>query len=108
MRCHSQVLPAVLIAALAVGLSMAAIGATVATTGQSESDLSTIVNRARKGDRLPPIPASNVRGDPEDGPLLINLPHAPALGSKLPVGCESVVSSIAQSPLAHIAGRCLS
>jgi hypothetical protein len=108
MRCYSQALPAVLIAGLAVGLSMAAVGATVATTGQPGSDLSIIVNRARKGDLLLPIPASNVRGEREDKPLLINLPRAPALDSKLPLGCESVVSSIVQSQLAHVVGRCLS
>jgi hypothetical protein len=90
MRRYSQALLAVFIGALAACLTMAAVGATVATIGRSESDLSTIVNRARKGDRLPLIPASNLRGN-----------------SKLPVGCESVASSIVPSQLVHVVGRCL-
>jgi hypothetical protein len=62
MRRHSQALLAVFIGAFAACLTMAAVGATVATTGRSESDLSTILNLERKGDRLPLIPASNLRG----------------------------------------------
>jgi hypothetical protein len=104
---RSQTPFTIFVGTLAVCLSIAVFKATVATA-RSEADLWTIVNRARKGDRLPLNPASNLRGNPEDGPLLINLPRAPVLDSKLPVGCESVVSSIAQSRLAHIAGRCLS
>jgi hypothetical protein len=97
----------ILIGALAVCLSIAAFEATLATA-RSEADLSTIVDRARKGDRLPLIPASSLRGNPEDGALLIKLPRAPVLDSKLPVGCESIVRSIGQSRLAPIVGRCLS
>src|SRR5712692_6140398 len=107
MRHRSQALITFLIGALAVCLSIAAFEATVATA-RSEADLSIIVDRARKGDRLPLVPASSLGANPEDGQILINLPHAPAPGSKLPVGCESVGSSIGQSHLAHVVGRCLS
>jgi hypothetical protein len=48
-----------------------------------------VVNRTHKGDRLP-------------------LPRIERAEHKLPVGCESVVSSFGRSSLTHIARHCLS
>jgi hypothetical protein len=48
-----------------------------------------VVNRTHKGDRLP-------------------LPRIERADHELPVGCESVVSSVLRSPLTHVARRCLS
>ena len=48
-----------------------------------------VVNRTQKGDRLP-------------------LPRIERADRELPVGCESVVSSIVRSPLTHVARDCLS
>jgi hypothetical protein len=56
------------------------------------------VDRAKKGDRLLPFPA--LHRDTVNFPL-----KSPA---KLPVGCESVVSSFPRSPLTETAGYCLS
>jgi hypothetical protein len=53
-----------------------------------------IVNRTRKADRLPMVQ--------------INMPRAPAYDARLPDGCESLVSPLAQSHLARVAGRCVS
>jgi hypothetical protein len=64
-----------------------------------------MVNRTRKGDRLPPPTfqgnAMNQSGDIE---VLQKLPHK----LELLDGCESLASSLTRSPLARIAGRCLS
>jgi len=64
------------------------------------------VNRALKGDRLPLRPASlsHVENQPVEWPA----PRTSIPDSKLPDGCEAVVSSIANPELAHIAGRCVS
>jgi hypothetical protein len=64
------------------------------------------VNRALKGDRLPLRTASLSRV--ENQPVEWRAPRPPFPDSKLPDGCEAVVSSIANPELAHIAGRCVS
>jgi hypothetical protein len=64
------------------------------------------VNRALKGDRLPLRPAS--LSNVENRPVEWRAPHTSIPDSKLPDGCEAVVSSIANPELAHIAGRCVS
>lgn len=64
------------------------------------------VNRALKGDRLPLKPASH--SEVENQPVEWRAPRLPAPVSRLPDGCEAVVSSIANSDLAHVAGRCVS
>jgi hypothetical protein len=62
------------------------------------------VNRAHKGDRMPLIPATSRNA--VNGPFEMKAPPAPK--PRLLEGCEPVVSSIGQSPLAQIAGRCVS
>ena len=56
-------------------------------------------NRMRKGDRLPPLRSSTI--DQNDLRDTVVIPE-------LLDGCEPVVSSIVNSPLARVAGRCLS
>jgi hypothetical protein len=51
-----------------------------------------IVNRTRKGDRLPLFQ--------------ITVPRAPAYDSTLPDGCDSLASALTHSHLARIATRC--
>ena len=61
-----------------------------------------IVNR--KGDRLPLFFVSHAINQP----LQINRPRIPGPEQELADGCESLASSLAYSPLANIAGRCVS
>ena len=56
------------------------------------------VDRAKKGDRLPLFPTLH----PDTVNFGLKRP------AKLPVGCESVASSLSRSPLTETAGRCLS
>ena len=56
--------------------------------------------RTLKGHRLPLVPVNQ--------PVEINIPFAPATDLELADGCESLVSSLAHSQLARIAGRCVS
>jgi len=64
------------------------------------------VNRALKGDRLPLRPAS--RSDVANQPVELRVPRTSTPDSRMPDGCEAVVSCIVNSELAHIAGRCVS
>jgi hypothetical protein len=82
------------------------IEVSVATARSGDESPSQIVNHARKGDRLPLIPAFHLNA--ENQPLEIKVPHAPTFDSKLADGCESLVSSLAHSPWANVAGRCVS
>jgi len=61
------------------------------------------VTRALKGDRLPLKPAS--LSSVENRPVEWRAPRISIPDSKLPDGCEAVASSIANSALAHMAGR---
>jgi hypothetical protein len=76
----------------------------VATTWSGVPPPLEIVNRTGKGDRLPPVQALNA----VDQLLEINVSRKPAPNQQLADGCESLASSLAHSPLAQIAGRCLS
>lgn len=64
-----------------------------------------IVNRALKGDRL--LLAHAIHSDVGTQPL-VRAPRTTAPGANLPDGCEALVSSVANSELARIAGRCVS
>src|SRR5262249_16277212 len=84
------------VASFLVGLEVSS----PATTAAPSVEQST-VNRPLKGDRLPLVPGKSrnaVNG------IEIKAPQAPA--AELLDGCEPVVSSIGQTPLAKIAGRC--
>lgn len=67
---------------------------------------SEIVDRGRKGDRL--VLAQAVGLNAAKRLCEIRLPRAPAANSKLPNGCESLVSPLAHRGLAKVPGRCVS
>jgi hypothetical protein len=69
------------------------------------------VTRVLKGDRLPLRPAglSHVENQPVEWRTpRTSFADSKFADSKLPDGCEAVVSSIANPELAHMAGRCVS
>jgi hypothetical protein len=90
-------------AALAMVSIIIGLEASVATAG---SGAESSVEIARKGDRLPLLPAFYRKA--VNQPLDISVPGAPASNLEMADNCESLVSSLAHSPLRHIAGRCLS
>ena len=66
-----------------------------------------MVERALKSDRLPLVPVKSRNAI--KGPIETNAPAAtPAPKPRLLDGCEPMVSAIGQSPLAQVAGRCVS
>jgi hypothetical protein len=76
-----------------------------ATTAAPSTDrTATSVNRTLKGDRLPLVPGKSRNA--VNGPIEFKAPATSR--PELLDGCEPVVSSIGQSPLAQIAGRCVS
>ena len=64
------------------------------------------VNRILKGDRSPL--AFRIQTNVAPRRRQINTPLGTASNSRLPVGCESLVSAFAHSQLARVAGRCVS
>ena len=78
-----------------IGLEVSA--ATLRST-VSEQSSGQVVNRTRKGDRQ--LAAHEVRQ--------IKFERTPAPDLKLADGCESLVSPLANAPLAKVAGRCVS
>ena len=65
-----------------------------------------MVNRTGKGDRLPLVQA--LHRIPANQPAKIEVLRTSAPDQELVDGCESLASSLSGSPLANIAGRCLS
>jgi hypothetical protein len=110
MRRHSQYVISGLGALVALGFFVIGLEMS-ATTAWSGSDRGSLnpqsINRTLKGDRLPLIP-EKARKNAVNGPLEIQAPRAPAAKQELPDGCEPLVSTIAQSPLSLVPGRCLS
>ena len=64
------------------------------------------VSQILKGDRLP-LAVRTLPSDPHR-PCQITTPLENESGSRLPVGCESLVSAFTHSQLARIARRCVS
>ena len=89
------------IASFLVGLEVSAT-----TAAPSIEKAAPVVNRTLKSDRLPLVSSSNRNA--VNGPVEIKTRPVPAAKPKLLDGCEPVVSAIGQSPLAQIAGRCVS
>jgi hypothetical protein len=89
---------------LAIASIVLGIEVSIATASSGAAPSAEIVNRAQKGNRLPLVPA--LRQNAISRPPEANLPRTPAPG--LADGCEPVVSPLTHSPLAQIAGRCLS
>jgi hypothetical protein len=81
------------------------VGLEVSSTAAPSVEQTT-VNRALKSDRMQIVPSKSRNA--VNGPFEIKAPQAPAAMPELLDGCEPVVSSIGQTPLAKIAGRCVS
>jgi hypothetical protein len=78
------------------------------TAAPSAGQTSLTINRTLKSDRMPLVPAATTR-NALNGPVETNAPTAtPGPEPLLLDGCEPMVSAIGQSPLAQIAGRCVS
>ena len=90
----------VVLATFLVGLEVSAIS----TASPSLSRTAPMVNRTLKSDRLPLVLSKSRNA--VNGPA--EIPPAPAPKPKLLDGCEPMVSAIGHSPLAQIAGRCVS
>ena len=89
----------------AFALTLLGVGSQLSTsTAWSAADSTPQnVNRAMKGDYLQRSGQENA----DNHPIETVLPIEPAV-LKLLDGCEGVVSSIGHTPLAQVAGRCLS
>jgi hypothetical protein len=89
------------IASFLIGLEVSATtAATTADPGPAG------INRTLKGDRLLLVPGKSRNA--VNGPTEIKTPRAPMPTPQLLDGCEPMVSTIGQPPLARVAGRCLS
>ena len=86
----------VLLATLSVVIG---IEVSVATASPGAVSSMEIVDRARKGNRLPLVPA--LHQNPVNRPPEVNLPRIPAPNQDLANGCESLASPLAHSPLAQ-------
>jgi hypothetical protein len=106
MRRHSRYLVGGCGAAFAIASFLIGLEVSATTAAPSVGQTAPMVNRILKGDRMPLIPMQSRNA--VNGPLEIKAPPAPAPKPRLLDGCEPVVSSIGQSPLAQIPGRCVS
>jgi hypothetical protein len=102
MRRHSGYLiaccgAAFAIASFLIGLE---VSATPSTTGLEQAP--PMVNRTLKADRQPLLPVKSRNAVNEPGDIKL----APKI--ELLDGCEPMISTIGQSPLARIPGRCVS
>jgi hypothetical protein len=103
MRRHSRFFVGCCGAVFAVASFLIGLEVSATTAAPSTDRSATSVNRTLKGDRLPLIPGRSRNA--VNGPVELK---APAARPELLDGCEPVVSAIGQSPLAQIAGRCVS
>ena len=95
-----------LIVALATLSIITGLGISELTARSGIEPSGETVNRILKGDRSPL--AFRIQTNVAHRPRQTNTPLETASGSRLPVGCESLVSALAHSQLARIAGRCVS
>ena len=105
MLRHSRLLFGCCGAALAVASFLIGLEVSATTAASSITTTVPVMNRALKGDRLPLVHGGTRNA--VNGPVEIKAPPAP-VKPRLLEGCEPVVSSIGQSPLAQVPGRCLS
>src|SRR3954471_4548908 len=90
------------VACFLIGLQVSAT-----TAAPSAGQTSLTINRTLKSDRMPLVPA--ITRNAVNGPVETNAPTAtPGPKPLLLDGCEPMVSAIGESPLAQIAGRCVS
>ena len=93
-------------AVLAIATFLVGLEVSSTTAAPSIARTAPMVNRTLKSDRMPL--ASTKSRNAVNGPFEIKAPQAPAAMPELLDGCEPVISSIGQTPLAKIAGRCVS
>jgi hypothetical protein len=106
MRGDAQFLVGGLGVALVLLSAMIGLELSVTTARSGGESSWETVNRTQKGDRLPLVPAFHRNA--VNQLLEIKVPRAPNTDSELADGCESLVSSLAHSPWANVAGRCVS
>jgi hypothetical protein len=102
----SRLLGRGLIVAFATLSIITGLGISELTARSGIEPSSETVNRILKGDRW--SPASRIQTNAAHRPSQTNTPLQIASGSRLPVGCEPLVSALAYPELARIAGRCVS
>jgi hypothetical protein len=98
----SRLLGRGLIVALATLSIITGLGISELTARSGIKPSGETVNRILKGDRSPL--AFRIHPNAAHRPR----PLETAFGSRLPVGCEALVSALAHSELTRIAGRCVS
>jgi len=91
-------------AVFAIAIFLVGLEVSSTTAAPSGARTAPMVNRTLKSDRMPLV--STKSRNAVNGPAETNAPPAPK--PKLLDGCEPVVSAIGHSPLAQIAGRCVS
>ena len=107
MRSHSQYLAGFGGAAFAVACFLIGLEVSATTAAPSAGQTTLTINRALKSDRMPVVPVKSHNA--VNGPAETNAPTGtPVPKPRLLDGCEPMVSAIGQSPLAQIAGRCVS
>jgi hypothetical protein len=104
MRRHSRYLVGCCGAAFAVASFFIGLEVSATTAAPALQQSGPVVNRTLKADRQPVVPVKN-RNAVNDA-REIKLPIAPR--QELPDGCEAVISTIGQTPLSRVAGRCVS
>ena len=105
MRRHSQYFVGCAGAAFALAAFVMALEISAITAAPSAEQVGISFNRTLKGDRLPLVPETSRKA--VNGPTEIKAPPA-ASQSELLIGCEPMISAIGRSPLARVAGRCVS
>jgi hypothetical protein len=103
MRRHSRLLVSCCGVVFAAASFLIGLEVSANTVAPSIESAAPVINRTLKGDRMPLIPAKSrnaVNGPEIKAPRLVK--------PELLDGCEPVVSAIGQSPLARVAGRCVS
>jgi hypothetical protein len=102
----SRLLGRGLIVALATLSIITGFGISELTARSGIEPAGETVNRILKGDRSPL--AFRIQPNAAHRPRQTNTLLETTSGSRLPVGCESLVSALAHSQLARMAGRCVS
>jgi hypothetical protein len=106
MRRYSQYLIGSCAAVFAISSFLVGLEVSATTAAPSLGQNTPAVNRVLKGDRMPLIAPKSLNA--VNGPTETKAPPAPAPKPRLLDGCEPVISAIGQSPLAQVAGRCIS
>ena len=106
MRRYSQYFAGCLGAAFVIASFLVGLEVSATTAAPSIGHNTPSVNRLLKGDRMPfAAPASRKA---INRPVETKAPPAPSPKPRLLDGCEPMISAIGQSPLAQVAGRCIS